>query len=418
MMATTLQRPLRTARAAKAWLNKHVHMWKFGNHGRTRFQNDPRYDLENVTRGFAPHLDGACDDTEILKRICAAYNRANRARPSEYPACEQAQSWHQLREERLLPFRRALLQNDASALQPMLRSFYRDPCSAGLMAAPGGLSKAYFGVRIRDIYRRFYLSHVLYRLDYWRELTGRRFATSQLTGPGVGNPFGIHLDDAHIPIGAEYSHYCALRVAGLIDRAITPRATIAEIGGGFGAIAYYLLRDHAPLTYINFDTPERIALSTYYLMKAFPQRTFQLYGERPMSAPSDILLLPTFSLAAFQSASVDITFNSNGFINFAPSGLKEALQKIDAITRHALLYIGNQAGSDRVADASQSFTLVERRALGWHSHKVSGAGVGGAAALASSTQIEQSFIRKSAMRTSAGPSPAHATPQASQVVLR
>lgn len=418
MIGITVPHPLRGIRTAKTWLNKHVHMWKFGNHGRRRFQHDPRYDLENVTRGFAPHLDGACDDTQIVERICTAYNKAKTAQPSSQTAWELSESSNRLREERLLPFLHALQQNDIAALQTMMRSFYRDPCSAGLMAAPGGLSKAYFSGRIRDIYRHFYLSHVLYRLDYWRELTGRRFPTSQLAGPGVGNPFGIYLDDTHIPVGTEYSHYCAQRVASLIDRTITPRATIAEIGGGFGAIAYYLLRDHAPLTYISFDVPERIALSTYYLMRAFPQRTFQLYGERPVSTQADIVLLPTFALATIGSASVDITFSSNGLIDLAPRGLEEVLQKIDTVTRHALLYIGNQAGSDRVAGASQSFALVERRALGWHSHKVSGAGIGGAAGLASSTQIEQSFVRKSAMKTFATPTRAHATREESHMVPR
>ena len=46
-------------------------MWKFANHGELRFKGDHRYDLQNVTDGFASRIDTTDDDTELLERICA-----------------------------------------------------------------------------------------------------------------------------------------------------------------------------------------------------------------------------------------------------------------------------------------------------------------------------------------------------------
>jgi hypothetical protein len=396
--------PLRGARKAKSWFAAHVHMWKFGDHGRQRFQGDSRYDLQHVTSGFAHRIDGTSDDTALLDRICTAYNKAEGERYSLLSPSLPSESLYRLRQGSLAPSIRALREHDTAALGKMYRNFYRDPCSAGLMGAPNGMSKAYFGGHIKDIYRHFYLSHVLYRLDYWKEVTNGRFSLKDLAGPEIGNPFGVVIDGTHIGVGAERAHYSAQRVASLIDRFVKPRFSVAEICGDFGAIAYYLLRDHRPLTYLNFDFPERIALSSYYLMKAFPQLTFLLYGEKSLTqdtiSQADVVLMPIFALATMPSASLDITFSSNGILNLSPAAKTECLQRILTITTQSVLYIANQASSELMAELAgkgqHPFTLADKRTSGWHSHKVSGAGVGGAAALAHSTLFEQTFSRKSA----------------------
>lgn len=409
MRLNNVLHPLQVAKRAKAAFATHLHIWKFGNHGRQRFQNDPRYHLRYVTRGFASPAFASpanppCDDTRLLERICSAYNAAVARQQAAPQAYATVQNLDRLRQGPLGPSIRALRENDTTALAAMYRNFYRDPCSAGLLAAPGGISRAYFGGQIKDIYRRFYLTHVLYRLDYWKEITGGRFSLKDLAGPGIGNPFGVTIDGTHIGVGAEYAHYCAYRAADLLERAAPQRTVIAEIGGGFGAVAYYLLRDNQPLTYINFDIPERVALSSYYLMKAFPHLTFVLYGEKPllseMIRQADVVLLPAFALADMPSASVDITFSSNGLVNFSPHVFGEALRSMAAMTKRSLLYIGNERFAELIAlhlgNKPGSFTLADSRASGWHSHKVSGAGVGGAAARASSTLLEQTFHRNPA----------------------
>jgi hypothetical protein len=396
--------PLRAARKAKASMAAHIRMWKFGNHGRKRFRGDPRYDLQNVSRGFAPSGEQASDDTALLERISAAYSASLAFQSAESRPYMKVEISERLRKGPLSPSIRALIENDTAALAKMYRNFYRDPCSAGLMAAPGGMSGAYFSGRIKDIYRHFYLSHVLYRLDYWKQITGDRFRLKDLAGPGIGNPFGVTIDGTHIAVGAEYAHYCANRVAGLMDRSLAKRTLVAEINGGFGAIAYFLLRDHQPLTYFNFDAPERVALSSYYLMKAFPHLTFQLYGEKPLASgrvsEPDVVLLPAFALAAMPYASVDITFSSSGLANLSTDAVDETLRSMVSMTRRSLLYIGNEAFAGSISglrsEGQSPFALTDRRESGWHSQKVSGAGVRDGAGLAVSSLLEQTFSRNSA----------------------
>ncbi len=393
-----LRHPFQTANAAKALFAARLSMWKFAAHGERRFRGDARYDLQNVTDGFISRIDETGDDAELLERICTAYIRAVKQQqfaPETYKATEW---WQQVRQRGLGSVTRALLTRDIDALRRMYRNFFRDPCSSGLLGAPYGMSKAYFGGKIKDVHRRFYLSHVLYRFDYWKAQTDGRFALHDLAGPGIGNPFGVLIEGTHISVGSEYSHYCAHRVDSLLDSEI---ATVAEIGGGFGGMAYYLLRDRARVTYLDFDIPESIALASYYLLKAFPQLTFLLYGEKELTkeaiARADVVLMPVFELATMPTGSVDVTFSSHAMSDISPGAMVEYLNNIDRMTRDFLLYIGNNRASESISNLvnqrCDSFELAETRSSGWHSHKISGAGVGGAAGLAASAMLEQCYRR-------------------------
>jgi hypothetical protein len=398
-----LRHPFQTVNAAKALLLTRFNMWKFATHGERRFRGDARYDLKSVSDGFASRIDCSADDTEILERICAAYIRAvnqQKLVPETYKAAER---WQQVRRRSLGPVTHALLTRDIDALRRMYRNFFRDPCSAGLLGAPHGMSRAYFSGAIKDIHRQFYLSHALYRLDYWMEQTGARFVLGDLAGPLVGNPFGVLINGTLLRVGAEYAHYCAYRVDGLID---SKKTTVAEIGGGFAGMAYYLLRDHTNVTYCDFDLPESIALASYYLLNSFPWLKFLLYGEEELTresiARADVVLMPTFELATIPRESIDITFSSHGMSDLSPQAIVEYMNNIVRATSRTFLYIGNSRVSKSISDlvdqSYKSFKLNETRSSGWHSHKISGAGVGGAAGLAASALFERCYTRSIASR--------------------
>lgn len=395
MMLRAISQPLQVARKAKRWLRTQIHIWRFGVHGRRHFRGDARYNLRYVSAGFASQSDDSRQDRQLLERISRAYKAA--LQQSEDSGEDLFAARPQLK-----PYLRALQEDDYAALGKMFRNFYRDPCSSGLMAAPGGRAKAYFGGRIKNVYRHFYLSHVLYRLDYWKTLTNNAYPLKVLAGPGIGNPFGVVLDGTHIAIGSEYAHYCALRIGNLIGDSTHGRTVVGELGGGYGAIAYYLLRDHQPVTYINFDSPERVALSSYYLMKAFPDLKFLLYGEEDLSyksiSQSDVVLLPIAALPEMPPASIDLAFSSHARSTLSPERMNQCLVKLASLAKQASLYFGNQDSSERITESlamgDGAFSVTDKRTSGWHSHKVSGAGVGGAAGLASSTLFEQTFRRK------------------------
>lgn len=398
MKARYLRSPIRAVKAAKAILKLRLSMWRFARHGERRFRNDPRFNLENVTDGFASRIDHSNDDRRIVERISRAYKSAVRQMERSCGMYDGSEKWQQVRQQKLAPVIRALLVRDVDALVRMYGNFYRDACSSGILGAPNGLAKAYFSGKIKDLYRRFYLSHVLYRLDYWKSQISGQFVLQDLAGPGVGNPFGVVIDGTHISVGSEYAHYCSDRVGGMLER---EDATVAEFGGGFGGMAYYLLRDRKRVTYIGFDVPESVALTSYYLMKAFPKLRFLLYGEEELTQEAidraNVVLMPAFEMGRMPAGSVNVFFSSHALSDLSQKATAEIVRDIARMTNDGFLYIGNEnAGqtiSDLICNEHNSFKLTGMRMSGWSSFKVSGAGVGGEAGLTASTAFERSYSR-------------------------
>jgi putative sugar O-methyltransferase len=369
-----LRHPLRTLDVAKSMAVAHFEMRSFADRGDEEFAHDPRYNLQNVTAGFACRQDVDTDDTALLNRICAAYKATVEHPECARPAYRATGWWQQIRHRSLAPVRQALLKNDIAALSGMYRNFFRDPSSTGLTTVPYGMTRAYFGGKMTDLQRRIYLADTLYRLDYWKRETGGRFHLRDLAVPSIGNPFGVCLEGTLVSARSEFQHRCADRVVSLLPSKLS---TVVEIGGGFGAMAYYLLRDQPKTKYCDFDVPESIAIATYYLVKAFPHKKFLLFGETPLNveaiANADVVLMPLFFLERLQTASVDVTFSSHAMTDIEAGELALYLETIHRVTRNRFLFVGaaslpNLPGL--LGDGAGLFHLEERRQLHWSGHRL------------------------------------------------
>lgn len=349
-----------------------IRMRRFGSHSRQHFQGDPRYDLRNVTEGFGSRFDNLSDDTALLERICRAY-----VRTVSHPQCasasyEATKWWKEIRQSCLGPVIRALQEGDVATLRTAYANFFRDRCGTGLIGVPYGVVKAYFHGPIRNAHRYSYLGDALYRIDYWLSQTGGTFGLADLAGPEVGNPFGVCIDGTLVRSGSEYQHYCAYKILSLV--AERP-ATIGEIGGGYGGVGYYLLRHGERLTYVDFDVPESIALTSYYLLKAFPASSFLLYGEKDLTAEalaaSDVVLLPLFEMARMPTASLNLTFSSHTMGDLSDSAMSEYLDAISRMTCDYLLYCGDSHAAQRLSGLGRggSLRLREARSTAWSRHK-------------------------------------------------
>ena len=353
-------------RLQTAWTNRKL-LYRGGHH----FKGDPRYDLDGVTRGFRDRIGDTDPDRPLLERICRAYSLAmsrEQGAPGKY---DPTPWWQEHRYHTLEPVMRALASHNLDTLQKMYENFFRDDCSTGLLPVQR-VKNNYFGHVIADFYRRLYLVDALYRLDYWKTETSGSYAVSDLAGPATGNPFGVTLGETLVRVGSEYQHYCAQRIAGLQQG----HATIAEIGGGFGGMAYYLLRDYPGTTYIDLDLPESISLTSYYLLKNFPHLKVVLYGEAELTfdtiREADVVLMPVFELAHLPNDIVDLSFSSHAMSDLAPEVIPEYLCDIARITRNHFLYVGTEISAARIAHLSKTtpseFTLLESRQSGWNRH--------------------------------------------------
>lgn len=348
--------PLRTARLVKSRLASQIRIRRFASRCERRFRGDPRYKQQNATNGFVSHLDGSTGDIPVLERICKAYSHAVAQQRCEPAFCEATDWWKEQRRRSLGPVIRALQEGDLASLRRMYADFFRNPCSAGLIAE--------FRRPTQDVKLRAFLGDALYRLDYWLSETGGRFGPADLAGPETGNPFGVCLDGTLVRSGSEYQHYCAHRILNLLNGR---PAVVAEIGGGYGGMAYYLLRDGGRMTYIDFDLPESLALASYYLVKSLPASEFLLYGEPRTEATA--VLLPLFEMAAMPAGSVDLTFSSHVMADLSDAALAKYLGAIGRMTRSYFFYSGASRAAERISKwGGESFTLLEGRSSGWNRH--------------------------------------------------
>lgn len=356
-----LRHPLRAFRAAGFLLRLHGEAVLRCVEGWLRYRTASRLLLERVRKGFEDRrTSGGVEET--LHRICRAY-RAAIALPRQN-GYEATAWWHSLRQTSLRQVLIALEAGDVIALDQMYGNFFRDSCSDGLVGKPLLLSPSLTS-GLRRIHEGAHLTESLCRIERWRSLTSASYDFADLRGPGIGNPFGILLEGSLIVHGAEHSHYGARRIIELTQN---PDAVVVEIGGGYGGMAYYLLRDSPRLRYWNFDVPESLALAGYYLIQSFPERRTLLHGESVAARPGDdqaVALLPLSRLGSMPADCADIVFSAHSMSDLSEDATRIYLQQVQRLTRKYFLYQGMMAAAVRlekmIAHEYRAFALVERK---------------------------------------------------------
>jgi hypothetical protein len=372
-----VRHPLRTVGAARRILSMNREIKRLGDKVYDRYRLDPRYDLASVSEGFAPRAATPPRDAELLERICAAYIRATERERSASEIYQPSGWWRQIRAATLGPVRKALAGRDLRSLSRMYENFFRDPCSTGLIGVPFGMRDAYFARKIKNLHRRYFLADALPAIDCWQARTHGRFQPHELAAPEIGNPFGVMINGTLVRCGTPFQRDSAHR---LIDCLGLGPATVAEIGGGFGAMAYYLLRDRAATTYIDFDLPESLALTAYYLIKSLPHLRFLLFGEVEFSPSTlsafDVVLMPFWEMESLADEIVDIAFSSHAISDILPTAMVAYLDTIARVVTGRFLYIGNPRGAESICTLPTSerpfFRLEQNNVLPWNAHRFSG----------------------------------------------
>lgn len=354
LRARHIRHPVRAARGAEQLLRSHLDAIRRARVAQQAYKDDPRFRLDFVEQGFRSQISSSpSNERELLRRICAAYQRASNGPVAE--TYRPTKWWEAFRRTSLQPVIRALESSDLDALQRMYGNFFRDRCSDGLVGKSALLNSS-LSRRLTRAHRSAYLSEALWQLDQWKTLTSHKHDLRDLSGPAFGNPFGIVLDGILIRAGATYQHYCANKVDSLLD---ATNSVVAEIGGGYGGMAYYLLRDRKGITYVNFDLPESLALAAYYLIKNFPEKRVLLWGERPAEtlppAGFDVVLLPLTQLPAMSANCADVVVSSHAVSDLDPEVLSIYLTRVNHMSRRYFFY----QGMHRTSEGIEKKILVE-----------------------------------------------------------
>jgi putative sugar O-methyltransferase len=316
------------------------------------FKNDPNFDLELVQQGFSDRKSSAKPDARILTRIIQAYNKAKVVQESVDPCYRVGNEWVPIYEKSLKEVMGVLKSGDVENLDRIYKGFFRDDCSAGLLGLALDMNQHFFQGAITRRHKELFLFDALHRFKLWKSLMGNTHTVADLAGPCIGNPYGYFIDGTFLNSGADYLHYYATVVGRLVRG--KSRRVVVELGAGFGGMAYYLLRDNANLSYLDFDLPENLALASYYLMTAFPDKKVLLFGEAELNAATiaeyDIILMPNFEVPKLDDGSADLVFNSYSLAEMSPEAISTYISQFTRILKGYFMHVNHNKVSEVVAD--------------------------------------------------------------------
>jgi hypothetical protein len=255
----------------------------------------------------------APEDHAVVQRIFEAYLRMKEAEVDAPPEYRPASIWEHQFERSYAPLHEALRRQDVDPFHYFLANFgaWRDYTGITWSTLHADATS---WVRKRALENNTYLP----LLVLWEWFYSSRKPVTALDFPRFGNQVGAFIDgQTFVTISSFPMQVYGSLLAGLM-RAKPERPVVAELGAGYGNLAYYLISQLKNATYIAFDLPETLCTAAYFLMKTFPERKALLYGEadydQARHSSFDLIFMPSYSIESVGTKSVDV------FLNYASLG--------------------------------------------------------------------------------------------------
>jgi hypothetical protein len=279
------------------------------------------------TKGFVQPDDV---DVRLAKLICKSYGHMVQKGETAEKPYRTGQFWDNIVSNNKKDFYEPIRKGDICSASVVLANFFKTSAIVGLWE--GGA----YAPLMKSIKRRLsFIAATLRNYDLWHVLTNEPPGVVEL--PNAGNPFGYRINGNIVSTAQFKLHYHARQTYNLVNN-IGTKPVVAEIGGGFGGIAYYLFKMGFKGTYLNFDIPETLILSAYFLNKAFPDKNILFYdGQEYITLEDinkyDIILMPNFILKRAPDLSVDIVVNTRSFSEMPVETIREYMLQINRICR-------------------------------------------------------------------------------------
>lgn len=248
-------------------------------------------------------------ETEVVERIFESFRKMKKDQQKVSDLYLPSSLWQQQIDVSYSCFTDALNSNDINKFHFFLSNF--------------GSWKQYHGVESNMLIRnnmktligRRYLKNVIFykNLKTWQWFYNSRKPVSCLTYPTHGNQSGAYIEDKFVGVGSFFNEVYGSILSGLLDD--VERPVVADLGAGYGKLAYFTLRDMKDSCFVDFDLPETLCLAAYYLMKSWLKKKTLLYGEQDYSEEShnnyDLIFMPSYEIENVGKNSIDLFMNKN-----------------------------------------------------------------------------------------------------------
>jgi putative sugar O-methyltransferase len=297
--------------------------------------------LLSIENGFAQRPMQV--DNTIIKRIIKAYNLSKAAQKEAGEDYQVGYMWLPIYEGFMKEIMAALSSGDEAAVARIYGNFFREPCSLGLHGMPVDMFKDYFSGNITEENQGKYIADLMHRFTIWLTSIGKSMPITALNAPDVGNPYGCFIDGNFYRAGCDYQHYYATMISRLVQG--KGHKFTLEIGGGFGGLAYFMVRDNPDMTYIDLDLPENMALAAFFLLSGCPDKKIGLFGEVDLKSDDlssyDALVLPNFAIQDFKDNSIDLVFNSYSLSEMPMTTVANYMGHFNRISKKFIYHINH-----------------------------------------------------------------------------
>jgi putative sugar O-methyltransferase len=177
-----------------------------------------------------------------------------------------------------------------------------------------------------------------------REKTG-----FDLSSPEVGASYGCRIDGQFVTIDGLLHSYSLLRLKQLDAQ---PDDLIAEIGGGFGALAHLSARA-GYRKYRIYDLPWVNAIQAYYLIVSLPENSVRLHGE-PQHGDHCVEVLPYWEFEKVAPKSLNFIINCDSLPEMSSQTCESYLKSIAGNLKGVFISINQEAKSPNTNGGTQN----------------------------------------------------------------
>jgi putative sugar O-methyltransferase len=324
----------------------------------------------SVDNGF---VDRKVDvDVNVINRVIKSYNFAKSLHKTASDVYQVGYMWLPIYQQCMQTVMAALSSEDHAKVANIYGNFFRESCTIGLHGMPVDMQTCYFSGNISEQNKGLYIADLMHRFSIWINSIGKSCPFEALATPDIGNPYGCYIDGKFYRAGVDYQHYYATIISRLTRS--KKHRSVLELGGGFGGLAYFLIRDNPDITYIDADLPENMAVTAFHLLSAFPDKKIALFGEIDLKTADlsafDAILIPNFAVEDLADNSVDLAFNSYSLAEMSPNTISNYAQHFSRISSKFIYHINHTSVSAVSADDFNfdlmKFELISRAPALWN----------------------------------------------------
>ena len=306
-----------------------------------------------VIDGSSKEMEHSSYDYSCCERIIGAYKYSNNKDIIIHPDLIIKGLWREWLDVNYYKLTSALNQNNKTFVLDLLSNMFQESFTRGF-----GMYENY--ISLKKPFGNLYFLYIWKKyLDHYLSSDGD---LTQLYFPPVGHPSGVLLNNSVIPVETIRHSYFANQYIELLRDIENP--TIVEIGGGFGGFCFQFLSrmNEKKSKYIIYDLPEVNSISSYFLMKSFPNKKFLLFGEgNPYDSDCedfDIAIMPYFSILEIPSLSVDLFYNACSFSEMSGETSSKYLKQIELSSKKYFSHENHDIRFTYVIDGMKSQNML------------------------------------------------------------